>query len=182
MPSRPGARAVIRTAARNRRNRAGPGAPAGTAAATAHRPGARPERRPRRAARVTLRGLRVDDYVPAEQHAADNLPNARERILRADGGGGGTGGIRLGYTPDCRRHGLGPTAGHAGFATPFRRSPDGACPVRGSVGDRVANERFSTPPGLTRIPCASSDDLQRCRRTSWVVSAGALTVVVLSWL
>jgi hypothetical protein len=40
-----------------------------------------------------LCGLRVDDDVPAEQHAADDLPGMRERVLRADGGEAGTGGI-----------------------------------------------------------------------------------------
>jgi len=48
--------------------------------------------------RDELRGLRVDDDVPAEQNAADDLPGVRERIVRADGSGGGTG-----YTRDCRR-------------------------------------------------------------------------------
>jgi hypothetical protein len=32
-----------------------------------------------------LRGLRVDDDVPAEQHAADDVPCVPERILRAGG-------------------------------------------------------------------------------------------------
>src|SRR6266700_1644260 len=32
-----------------------------------------------------LRGLRVDDDVPAEQHAADNLPGVPERVLRVGG-------------------------------------------------------------------------------------------------
>jgi len=34
-----------------------------------------------------LRGLRVDDDVPAEQNTADDLPGMRGRIVRADGGG-----------------------------------------------------------------------------------------------
>jgi hypothetical protein len=68
--------------------------------------------------RDELRGLRVDDDVPAEQHAADDLPGVRGRVVRADGGRG-TGGIGLGHTRDCRRNGPGPAAGHAGFATPF---------------------------------------------------------------
>jgi hypothetical protein len=33
-----------------------------------------------------LRGLRVDDDVPAEQNAADDLPGIRGRVVRADGG------------------------------------------------------------------------------------------------
>jgi hypothetical protein len=37
-----------------------------------------------------LRGLRVDDDVPAEQHAADDLPGVLGRVLRADGGGART--------------------------------------------------------------------------------------------
>ena len=48
--------------------------------------------------RDELRGLRVDDDVPAEQHAPDHLPGVRRRAARADGGGGGTGGIGLGHT------------------------------------------------------------------------------------
>ena len=40
-----------------------------------------------------LRGLRVNDDVPAEQHAADDLPGVRGRVVRANGGGTGTGGI-----------------------------------------------------------------------------------------
>ena len=40
-----------------------------------------------------LRGLRVDDDVPAEQHAADDLPGVPGRVLRADGDGAGPGGI-----------------------------------------------------------------------------------------
>ena len=34
-----------------------------------------------------LRGLRVDDDVPAEQNAVDDLPGMRERVVRADGRG-----------------------------------------------------------------------------------------------
>jgi len=47
--------------------------------------------------------LRIDDDVPAQQHAADDLPGVRERAGRVDGGGGGTGGSRLGHNPDCKR-------------------------------------------------------------------------------
>jgi hypothetical protein len=70
--------------------------------------------------RDDLRGLCVDDDVPAEQYSADDLPGMRGRVVRAAGdSGGGTGGIGLGHTWDCRRNGLGPVARHAGFATPF---------------------------------------------------------------
>jgi len=48
-----------------------------------------------------LRGLRVDDDIPAEQNAAHDLPSARERVVRADGGREGTGGIGLGHTRTC---------------------------------------------------------------------------------
>ena len=58
--------------------------------------------------------IRIDDDVPAQQHAADDLPGVRERAGRVDGGGGGTGGSRLGHNPDCRRNGPGPAARHAG--------------------------------------------------------------------
>ena len=51
--------------------------------------------------RNKLRGLRVDHDVPAQQHAADDLPGVRERVVRV-GGGGGPGGIGLGHTWDCR--------------------------------------------------------------------------------
>ena len=74
------------------------------------------------------RSLRVDDDVPAEQNAADDLPGMRGRIVRADGGGLGhtrtveeTVLVRLPDTPDLQRL--------------LRRSPGGACPVRGSFGD-----------------------------------------------
>jgi hypothetical protein len=40
-----------------------------------------------------LRGLHVDDDVPAEQYAADDLPGVQGRVLRADGGASGTRGI-----------------------------------------------------------------------------------------
>ena len=46
-----------------------------------------------------LRGLRVNDNVPAEQHAADDLPGVRERVAWADGGGTGTGGGGTGAPP-----------------------------------------------------------------------------------
>ena len=47
--------------------------------------------------------IRIDDDVPAQQHATDDLPGVRERAGRLDGGGGGTGGSRLGHNPDCKR-------------------------------------------------------------------------------
>jgi hypothetical protein len=84
--------------------------------------------------RDELRGLRVDDDVPAEQYAADDLPGMRGRVVQAGGDGAG-----LGHTPDCRKNGPGLVSGHAGFARLLRRSPAGARPVRGSAGDRVAN-------------------------------------------
>ena len=79
------------------------------------------------------RGLRVDDDVPAEQNAADDLPGMRGRVVRADGGGLGhtrtveetTVLVRLPDTPDLQRL--------------LRRSPGGSCPVRGSAGDHVAS-------------------------------------------
>ena len=37
--------------------------------------------------RDELRGLRIDDDVPAQQHVADDLPGVRERAGRASGGG-----------------------------------------------------------------------------------------------
>jgi hypothetical protein len=101
-----------------------------------------PARRPGRCTRLErgldgggdeLRGLRVDDDVPAEQNAADDLPGMRGRVVRADGGGlrhtrtveETSVLVRLPDTPDLQRL--------------SRRSPGGACPVRGSVGDPVVN-------------------------------------------
>jgi len=52
--------------------------------------------------RDELRCLRIDDDVPAQQHAADDLPGVRECAGRVDGAGGGTGGSRLGHNPDCK--------------------------------------------------------------------------------
>jgi len=49
--------------------------------------------------RDELRGLRVDDDVPAEQNAADHLPGVRGRVVRAGGGGEGpaaSGSVTLG--------------------------------------------------------------------------------------
>ena len=55
-----------------------------------------PARRPGRRTRLERgldgvgdesRGLLVDDDVPAEQDAADDLPGIRGRVMRADGGG-----------------------------------------------------------------------------------------------
>jgi hypothetical protein len=37
--------------------------------------------------RDELRGLRVDDDVPAEQHVADDLPGVPGHVVRADGSG-----------------------------------------------------------------------------------------------
>jgi hypothetical protein len=53
-----------------------------------------------------LRSLCADDDVPAEQHAADDLPGMRERVAWAGGGRAGTGGIghsgHPGNSPDGR--------------------------------------------------------------------------------
>jgi len=68
-----------------------------------------------------LRGLRVDDDVPAEQHAADDLPGVRGHVVRAEGGGLGhtrtveeTVLVRLPDTPD--------------LATPFTTITGRPCP------------------------------------------------------
>ena len=91
-----------------------------------------------------LCGLCVDGDAPAEQHAANNAAGVRGRIVQADGGGAGTGGIGLpghrrglGHTPDCKRNGPGPVAGHAGFANLLRQPPGGARPVRAPAVDHV---------------------------------------------
>ena len=61
-----------------------------------------PARRPRRRTGLErgldsvddeLRGLHVDDDVPAEQHAAENLHGVPGRAMRADNGGPGTGHV-----------------------------------------------------------------------------------------
>jgi hypothetical protein len=50
--------------------------------------------------RHKLRGLGVDEDVPAEQNVADDPPGMRRRVTRASG-------IGLGDTRDCRRNGPG---------------------------------------------------------------------------
>jgi hypothetical protein len=94
------------------------------------------------------RGLRVDDDVPAEQNAADDPSGMQGRITRADGGGlghtrtvGETVLVRLPDTPDLQRL--------------LRQSPGGACPIRGSFGDPVANRSF-----LDRLECMLWDDFR----------------------
>ncbi len=86
-----------------------------------------------------LRGLRVDDDVPAEQYAADDLPGVRGHVVRADGGGGGTGGIGLGHTRTVEETVLARLLDTPDLQRLLRRSPGSAYPVRGSAGDRVAN-------------------------------------------
>jgi hypothetical protein len=61
--------------------------------------------------RDELRGLRVDDDVPAEQNAAGDLPGMWRRVVRADGG--------LGHTRDCRTNGAHGIDRHTRFATRF---------------------------------------------------------------
>ena len=87
-----------------------------------------------------LRGLSVDNGVPAEQHATDDLPGMRGRVGRADGGLGHTRTVeettvlaRLPDTPDLQRLLL--------------RSPGRTCQVRGSVDDPVANRSILDRPG-----------------------------------
>jgi hypothetical protein len=59
----------------------------GSTSAPARRPGWRtPLQRGLDGGGDELRGLRVDDDVPAEQHAADDLPGMRRGVVRADGG------------------------------------------------------------------------------------------------
>ena len=86
------------------------------------------------------RGLRVDDDVPAEQNAADDLPGMRGRVVRADGGG-------LGHTRTVEEYGPGPVAGHAGFATPFTTITGRRPPGPGPAGDHVANRSIYNTDG-----------------------------------
>jgi hypothetical protein len=121
------ARAVIKTAARNRQ-----------------REHASPE----------LRGLRVDDDVPAEQNAADDLPGMRGRIVRADGGG-------LGHTRTVKETALVRLPDTPGFATLFTMITGRwrRLPVRGSVG--------RAPLGPSRVQEPTST-----RETSQLAPAG----------
>jgi anti-sigma B factor antagonist len=132
----------------------------GTPALAVSPAGAAPARRPGRRAglqrgldggRGELRGLRVGDDVPAEQDAADGLPGMRGRVVRADGGGG-TGGIGLGHTRDCRRNGPRPAAGHAGFVTPFT-TITGAAAARPGAPPVIMSptDRLRTLPGPGRF-------------------------------
>jgi len=109
-----------------------------------------PARRPGRRTRLERgldggggepRGLRVDDDVPAEQNAADDLPGMRGLVVRADGDGLGhtrtveeTALVRLPDTPDLQHL--------------LRRSPGGVCPLQGSFGDPVANRSLSRACGV----------------------------------
>ena len=73
---------------------------------------------------MKLGGLRVDDDVPAEQNAADDMPGMRGRIVRADGDG-------LGHTRTVEETSPGPVAGHAPDLQRFlRRSPGGGATAR----------------------------------------------------
>ena len=107
-----------------------------------------PARRPGRRTRLERgldgggdepRGLRVDDDVPAEQNAADDLPGMRGRVVRADGGGLGhtrtveeTVLVRLPDTPDLQRL--------------LRRSLGGGRPGPVLTGDHVANRSILDRP------------------------------------
>ena len=84
-------------------------------------------------------------------------PACGARVVWAHGGGGGTGGIRLGHTRDCRRSGPGPAAGHAELQRLY--ADHRAVPARsgGHACDRVANRSIldTQPPALVRWrPCA----------------------------
>ncbi len=131
-----------------------------------------PARRPGRRTRLERgldgvgdesRGLFVDDDVPAEQNAADDLPGIRGRVMRADGGGLGhtrtveeTVLVRLPDTPDLQRL--------------LRRSPGGAYLVRGSAGDRVANRSILDRPDTRRAQVSPTP--APCHRC-WRWRAGA---------
>ena len=84
-------------------------------------------------------GLRVDDDVPAEQNAADDLPGVRGRVVRADGGLGHTRTVeemvlvRLPDTPDLQRLYDDPRA------APARRAPPVVVPLTVRFTDRPAN-------------------------------------------
>jgi len=80
----------------------------GNARAPARRPGRRTDlERGLDGGGDELRGLRVDGDVPAEQYAADDLPDVRGYRRR------------LGHTRDCRRNTARRIDGHAGFTAPF---------------------------------------------------------------
>jgi hypothetical protein len=142
----------------------------GTTSAPARRPGRRTRlERGLDGGGDESRGLLIDDDVPAEQNAADDLPGMRGRVMRADGGGLGhtrtveeTVLVRLPDTPDLQRL--------------LRRSPGGACPVRGSAGDRVANRSVLDRPD-TVSATGRGDGLCciRCRPfggTTWCLEFG----------
>jgi hypothetical protein len=94
-----------------------------------------------------LRGLRVDDDVPAEQNAADDLPGVWRRVARADGSGEGTGGIGLGHTRDCRRKGLVRLLDTPDLQRLLRRSLGGGRPGPVLTGDHVANRSIYNTRG-----------------------------------
>src|SRR6266568_6186888 len=121
--------------------------PAGNTRAPAKRPGRRTgSERGLDGGRDELRGLRVDDDVPAEQDAADHLPGVRGRVARADGGGGGTGGIGLGHTRTVEETVLARLLDTPALQHFLRRSPDSVAPGPGPAGDHVVNRSICNTP------------------------------------
>ena len=91
-----------------------------------------------------LGGLRVDDDVPAEQHAADDLPGMRGRVVRADEG-------ELGHTRTVKERALVRLPDTPDLQHLSRRSPGGVAPSRGApVVIMLLTVRFST--GHSRRP------------------------------
>jgi hypothetical protein len=99
--------------------------------------------------RDELRCLRIDDDVPAQQHAADDLPGVRERAGRVDGAGGGTGGSWLGHNPDCKRTVLARLLDTPGMET--KLAPSYACSVLWRYGTESYFRKTEVRPILLSI-------------------------------
>jgi len=94
---------------------------------------------------------RVDDDVPAEQDAADDLPGVRRRVVRADVAGEGP--VASGsVTPGLQNKRSWPGCWTRRICNAFTTITRRRQPVRGSAGDHVAS-RFSAG----RIRAAASE-------------------------
>jgi len=115
-----------------------------------------------------LCGLCVDGDAPAEQHAANNAAGVRGRIVQADGGGAGTGGIGLpGHRRTVRETVLArllDTPALQTFCDSRRAAParSGPPPLIMSFIDHY---RTALPASRARRgPCAGATTFGPCRR------------------
>ena len=102
-----------------------------------------------------LRGLRVDDDVPAEQHAADDLPGMRGRVVRADRGG-------LGHTRTVEETVPAGLIDTPGLQHVFQRPPGRDRSTRRTKVDHVENRSIPDTTRLTpHLVCLAVRDTLR---------------------